>query len=580
MGLLDGFREAVLAKAAAGEPGADKAAEFLTDRAEDVAKALNLFGTSGELAAGHALPASCYNDFYKWTMFPVMRVVERSKGGDVRCTFSVNIRDAGYRKKLYESAVGKADPSLFEALKERMESLTQRPFDRALFERCVSEYKLPGWDADALDAVCGPAGQPRTIGQELQVVAGWSQPAVPSKPGDVLLQVFVAPDVRLGEERVYIEATGPWHRVTWLETTLMQAAYEALFRHRMRLEYSAERGADGKWDDGSWYPRWLADAFCRCVRSVHAAGGTGLRGGLMTGRRTGGLALMLLQSLYAQAHLRDAGGNSLLLGTSSVTSRYMLLDAGVLPERVPKCMGTHAHELQMVISAIFGELDDKAGMPITQVIAHMLYFMCSLPQGDVRDAARKALMPMLPDTLGTRAFMKCASVLKVPAGAHAGEPILSVIGSARQDSGGLEGFRTIMQEFAFGGAMMASEIETPDDLVEAQRLGYKLFGAGGYMGDSEKAWDQQKASISMAGKVLRVHVGGAACKYFPVKTGETSETGKIKEGKFEADGTLCAEGLAKVMERTQMLATANAKVDAATLQSMLDDAVASILGGS
>jgi len=288
---------------------------------------------------------------------------------------------------------------------------------------------------------------------------------------------------------------------------------------------------------------------------------------------------MLLQSLFAQAHLKDASGALLFLGTSSVLSRYMLLDAGVPAEHVPRCMGTHAHELQMVLSAVYGDLDDRAGMPITQVIAHVLYFMCSLPQGDVQDAARKVLMPMLPDTLGTRAFMKTAAMLKVPGGPHAGDAVLSVIGSARQDSGGLAGFRAIMEEFGYGGALMASEIEAPGDMVEAQRLGYKLFGAGGFMGDSEKAWDESKANISMAGKVLRVYVGGVPCKHYPIKTGETSDSGCIKEGKFEADGTLSAESLAQVRDRAQTLANAEAKVDAAALQGMLDDAVASVLGG-
>ena len=34
---------------------------------------------------------------------------------------------------------------------------------------------------------------------------------------------FVARDEKLGEDRVFVEATGPWSRVTWLETSMMQA---------------------------------------------------------------------------------------------------------------------------------------------------------------------------------------------------------------------------------------------------------------------------------------------------------------------------------------------------------------------
>merc|ERR1712107_147880 len=140
---------------------------------------------------------------------------------------------------------------------------------------------------------------------------------------------------------------------------------------------------------------------------------------------------------------------------------------------IPRCAGTHAHEL-------------------SQVIGHMLYFFRSSPQGDVREAARKPLMPMLPDTLGSRAFLKTASLLTITVGPHAGEPVLSVIGSARQDSGGLADFKAVMEEFQYKGALFASEIEIADDLLQAGQLGYALFGAGGFMGDSRKAWDPSK----------------------------------------------------------------------------------------
>merc|ERR1719215_384558 len=106
-------------------------------------------------------------------------------------------------------------------------------------------------------------------------------------------------------------------------------------------------------------------------------------------------------------------------------------------------------------------------MPLAQVIGHMLYFFKSRPLGDVKDAARKALMPMLPDTLGTIAFMRTASKLKIPCGVHKGDPVMSVIGAARQDSGGLDGFKKIMDKYDFKGALMASEIETGDDLFLA-----------------------------------------------------------------------------------------------------------------
>jgi hypothetical protein len=224
----------------------------------------------------------------------------------------------------------------------------------------------------------------------------------------------------------------------------------------------------------------------------------------------------------------------------------------------------------MTLGAILGEEDDRCGMPISQLVGHVLYFYRSLPQGDVREGLRKNLMPMLPDTLGTPAFMRTASKLKVPFGAHKGQPVLDVIGAGRQDSGKLKHFKDTMDKFNFKGAIMASEIEVAQDLTEAAGLGFRLFGAGGFMGDSEKAWDSSKPNISMAVKVLRVYVQGKPCAFLPVKTGET-EGGTIKEGKFEADGTLPADRLQQVRDRAETLAKADAKVSDAELQKLFQD---------
>jgi len=286
---------------------------------------------------------------------------------------------------------------------------------------------------------------------------------------------------------------------------------------------------------------------------------------------------MILQGLYVHHAFRAADGTSMLLGTSSVTASYMSLDAGVKPELVPKCAGTHAHELSMVIGAVLGDVDDTVGMPLSQLVGHMLYFYESKPRGDVTQEGRKALMPMLPDTLGTRAFLKVASLLRVPRGPHQGEPVLSVVGAARQDSGGLAAFGQLMEEFGYTGALMASEIEVPEDLATASACGYKAFGAGGFMGDSEKAWNPSKPNISMAVKVLRVYVKGERSVFTPVKTGETSDAGMIKEGKFEADGTLAPEELQKVRERAQLMANAEPKLDKEAVQQLFERALAEFL---
>lgn len=535
--------------------------KFVDANRGDCEKALSKFGRDGHLLEGAAWPASAYSDFYKWTMLPVMTLSEKARPEGVRCTFSANIRDAGYRQELLAAAKAAittepAEGSLFYTVKQTLQSLAERVFDRDTFEAAAIEYSLPGWSSDVLDSICGPVGAPRRLVDRVIIDPSCSTPATPNTPEEVVVQLFIANDSKLSEEKVYIEATGPWHLITWLETSMMQAIYEALFRDAKRKSYACE--------DAIWYPKWMAEAMVRCARGAKAGKDSGLAGALFTGRRTGGLALMMIQGLYMQQ------SGMTFLGTSSVTCRYWLKALGVTPALIPACAGTHAHELSMVLSSLLGELDDKVGMPLSQVVGHMLYFLVCRPQGDVREPGRKVLMPMLPDTLGTRAFLKTASKLKVPSGPHKGEPVLSVIGAARQDSGPLDAFKDLMAEFQFQGSMMASEIEVAEDLFTAKANGFKLFGAGGFMGDSEKAWDKSKRNISMAIKVLRVYVGDKLSPYAPVKTGDPSRSG---EGKFEADGTIDAAGIAAVKARVEKLSAAEPLVSDEELQQLFEATV-------
>lgn len=554
----------IAALAASSSEGADELRSFVTAQKGNITKVLSLFASDGTLLSGH-LPASCFNDLYKWTMLPVIVAAEKGFADDVRCTFSVNVRHEGYRQALYESAMAssKGEPSpLYDQLKVNLNDLLNREFDRDRFKKCIDELKIPGWEDRVLDAVCGSVGAPRMLIQEFKDDLSVHEPSSASKPGNVMVQVYTAFDSKIKQERLFIEATGPWHKVTWLETSMMQAVYNAMFRDKKRKEYGQ--------GDSSWYAKWLVESMCRCVRSVNAASATGMRGALFTGRRTGGLPLMMMQGLYVQSAFKGSDGTSLMLGTSSVTARYMSIEAGVDATFVPAVAGTHAHELQMVLSALLGEVDDNAGMPLSMVISHLMYFYKSRPLGDVSDPKRKVLMPMLTDTIGSRAFMKTAARITVPFGPNKGQPFLSIIGAARQDSGGLDDFKKIMTEFGFTGGMMASEIETPKDLQDASALGYGTFGAGGYMGDSEKAWDADKPNISMACKVTRVYAKGERTSsiYGPTKTGETGDEGKIKEGKFELDGMLTAEATQKARERAQTQADAVPRLSEAELQEL------------
>merc|ERR1740130_1140866 len=127
---MKAFMEAIPAEE---NPGV--ALKFLEEQHANVARILNLFSPDGRLLSG-PVPASCYNDLYKWTMFPVVTTVEKATD-NVRCTFSVNIRDAGYRKLLTDSATGKSTPALSEAMKVALADLQNRAFDRSTYERCA-----------------------------------------------------------------------------------------------------------------------------------------------------------------------------------------------------------------------------------------------------------------------------------------------------------------------------------------------------------------------------------------------------------------------------------------------------------
>jgi hypothetical protein len=133
-------------------------------------------------------------------------------------------------------------------------------------------------------------------------------------------------------------------------------------------------------------------------------------------------------------------------------------------------------------------------------------------------------MPMLPDTLGTYAFMKAASCLWIHRMENglcrddeAPVRLLSVLSSARQDSGSLEEFKQVQPTFLLHRlmlltflqtleefkeythpslSMMASEIDDKESLHNAHSLGYKTYGTGGFMGDSEKVWPVTETKFS------------------------------------------------------------------------------------
>jgi nicotinic acid phosphoribosyltransferase len=199
--------------------------------------------------------------------------------------------------------------------------------------------------------------------------------------------------------------------------------------------------------------------------------------------------------------------------------------SGIVPP-----VGTHAHELSMVFMSLFPELDgNEERIAYSQALAHSMYYRL-VHQGYAGP------MPMLPDTLGTPAFLKAAESFMVTPMLNgelqresAKVSLLSVINSARQDSGTLVAFKSALAMYPFKGTMMASEIDSKEDLVEAASQGYATFGAGGFMGDSEKVWNvnADKFSASMAVKAVRVYVDGRRTAVQPVKLGDSEDTSKV-----------------------------------------------------
>jgi nicotinic acid phosphoribosyltransferase len=551
--------------------------KWMTGRKEGIDKILALFDAEGNSIA--PLNATSYNDLYKWTMMPVIRKLETLKGG-VTVTFGIDLRDEKMRAAL------KSDEALRTAVGAALKKLEARPFNKDMFKAILSGPRAGLLSEEDINAICGPDGHPRTLveaGGVKEFGNKYVQTPADVSAGKVTITFYENPEAEYakGEKGVYfIEATGPWHRVSWLETSMMQCVYEAKLRYDLAKK-------------GKSYSQWLYGALLRCAKSVSytrsiqkaffkappaPAVPPPMTPALFTGRRTGGLAFLLLQNLFFADHFKqfgplfgggavglaataDVDGTSPCLGTSSCDSWFILTKTLGLPCLNPA--GTHAHELSMVSSALFPQLDQNAQhLPVTQVIGHYLYAKLVWEK-----TGKVGPMPMLPDTLGSRAFLRAATYLTVPEGEGGAQvPFLNMISSARQDSGKLRDFAQNMTDFGYVKGKMASEIDDSHTLLEAAELGYGSFGAGGFFGDSEKVWgDKNASSNSMAVKAVRVmYKSKAGEKYegipyikvaadgvvtgYPIKIGDPADAKNpvLAEGKLSLDKNLPPEALAPI----------------------------------
>jgi nicotinic acid phosphoribosyltransferase len=492
------------------------------------------------------LTATTFSDLYKWTMMPVIRKLEMAKKGPITVTFGIDLRDKDMRDAM------KKDPELVTQIQAALKTLETRPFDRTVFDE-VNKLKNNIIDDVTITAICGsnPA-EVRTLVDANGVKPYNTVYKRTEADADKVTVCFYYRDDRTIEGDQpgvhFIEATGPWHKVTWLETSMMQCVYEAKLRYDLQKK-------------GKQYKQWLYGALLRCAKSiaytrlVQQKVSPPILPALFTGRRTGGFEFILLQNLFfAYCFKQYNPGSSAerigyALGTSSVDS-YVMLKSLELPCLNPS--GTNAHELRMVTSVLYPTLDQNADkLPLTQVLVDYLYMT------HVHNKT-KGPMPMLPDTLGTRAYLKAAIHVTLD-----DEPFLNKITSARQDSGSLKDFLDNMTDFGYTGSKMASEIDTTETLLQAATMGYDTFGAGGFFGDSEKVWsiDPKAPSNSMAVKAMRVsYLGDAPADIpyimqengvvtgYPVKIGDPSDRNdpSFTKGKLSVDRNLELEQINKI----------------------------------
>lgn len=506
-----------------------KGSEFKL-KEEHVKNLLASFDQNGE-PQGIEADAGWYNDYYKWTMFPVIRTVEHfaenTGQGPCHVKFSVNIREEGYANLLV--GMDEESKQLRQNVGIALDGLMNRKFDKEYF--FVETHQLPWTKAD-IEAL---AGENRNLVQEVkhhkdeidnEQAAEQAVSWMKKNPDSVLVQTHVGDDNLKGGKRFYIEAFGPWHKVTWLETTMMQCVYKVLFDHDC-----AKKGIP--------YCKELLHAMARCALSIMKVNSEkNLSAAVFVGRRTMGMPLMLLQTYMCSKYLKDTTktqGPPKNLGTSSVSAvhlfrKILMKNNSTLGEfndgdetfAIMKVAGTHAHELSMVMSAVLGHaVDDPCGGPFAQVFGHALYYMHHV------DAKK----PMLPDTYGTASFLYHADEVQMVANGTVGM-VKSFIELARQDSGDMKSFAELLKSHDYRIPIMASEIENGRDVDKAVENKYSTMGAGGYFGDSKKAYDEG-SNISMAAKAVRVWLGFQPTKHFPVKLGDSEA-----DGKFEIDRTL------------------------------------------
>ena len=466
--------------------------------------------------------ATLFNDLYKWMTLPVIKKLQKQKG-DIIVTFQLNISDTkiktdlkdnkdNIREKIIESfktlKLRKFNKDKFTLIMKRSGVITLIMKQSGVITKNCNTGRITEEDINSICFINGNSGIERSL-----------------VDGDIYdneetyLEKLIEDmnKVNIGcfqkEKNYIIEVTGPWHKVTWVETSLMQCFYQTIFLHYNNI------------NDDNPYIKYITEALKRCAISVaythsiqdeqNEVSQYPIKCALFTGRRTNSLLFLLLQNLFFTDNFNQNDNSTkhrICLGTSSCDSK-LILDKELGEGHCLNLIGDYSHEISMVISILYPELDADF-IPFSQILGHYLYKKIVLKKDSKK-------MQMFPDTLGTRNFLHAANLIDIGKG-NKKESFLKKINSVRQDFGSLSDFiknlidynyitddnvgnKLNEKKFKEKYDLMVSEIDDPKKLKEAADLCYSSFGADGFFGDTIKIWGNKDIlSYEMSIKVVRV----------------------------------------------------------------------------
>jgi nicotinic acid phosphoribosyltransferase len=540
---------------------------FILSNKELLIQIMSNFGPDGTLLPGPDginNTATFFNDYYKWTMYPVSsRVYDSLLELDKHAimSFSVDFRDQHVREQLASDSV------LQNLIHNNLEIFARRTFNPKIFEELIAKKYAQSLDdslvppvsqltmyTDDVEAIClDNEGNPRTIAHPKICLEKYIPGVTPGyNINDVVIACYIH------EGQFFVEDTGPWPLVTWLETSMMQNVYQTI------MTYMREKA-------GMTYDEWLYNAMLRCFKSIQYVIQANLakpedrpgffNGALFAGRRSGSMEFLVIQNWMVKElykHIQEGKPYLGCIGTSSVDAWWLLKEWGICvgPNEVNP-IGTHAHEESMgtagITQAFFPQLDSV--LPLSQVLGHYLYYKYSSIRQD-----KSMKLPMLSDTSGTKGFLAAGNAIIMPSGKTFLE---ECIGSARQDSGTLEGFIEFLDEYNLKVPVMASEISTREDILNAllirskvdRRSPYIRFGAGGFHGDNPKVFGDNEFYTAMAAKIVRCFIINAETKQiesvtYPVKLGDPVPG---KPGKVSIDGTLGTKERDAIIQKANLI---------------------------